>query len=127
MSTGAANRRKGSQYETDLVKFWRERDFDTERNRLSGTLDEGDLVVRLGRRDRLVVEAKSGKNIRPRFWYEEEAVPEAKNYAKRRTLLDKEVHAALAMKTHGKSIGKSLVTIDLEFFADLLRRAYADE
>jgi len=124
VSTGAANRRKGSQYETDLVDYFRKRSWDTERMRLSGTLDEGDLVVRLDKGHRLVLEAKAGKNLRPRFWWEEEAVPEAKNYAKRRSLLAEEAIPVLAMKTHGKSIGKSLVTIDLDTFADLLERAY---
>ena len=68
VSTGAANRRRGSQYETDLVDYFRKRKWDTERMRLSGNLDEGDIVVRLDQDHRLVVEAKSGKNIRPRFW-----------------------------------------------------------
>lgn len=124
VSTGAANRRKGSQYEVDLVDYFRKRKWDTERMRLSGNLDEGDIVVRLDQDHRLVVEAKSGKNIRPRFWFEEEAVPEAKNYAKRRSLLTEEVIPILAMKTHGKSIGKSLVTIDLDTFSYLLERSY---
>lgn len=124
VSTGAANRRKGSQYEVDLVDYFRKRKWDTERMRLSGNLDEGDIVVRLDQDHRLVVEAKSGKNIRPRFWFEEEAVPEAKNYAKRRSLLTEEVIPILAMKTHGKSIGKSLVTIDLDTFSCLLERSY---
>ena len=127
MSTGAANRRKGSQYETDLVDYFRKRKWDTERMRLSGTLDEGDLVVRLDRDHRLIVEAKSGKNIRPRFWFDEEAVPEAKNYAKRRSLLTEEAIPVLAMKSHNKAIGKSLITIDLDTFAYLLERAYTND
>lgn len=124
VSTGAANRRKGSAYEGVLVTYFREQRFDTERTRLSGTLDEGDLAVRLGMDHRLVIEAKSGKNIRPRFWYEEEAVPEAKNYAQRRGLLAGSVIPVLAMKTHGKSVGKSLITIELDTFAYLLERAF---
>ena len=51
-------------------------------------------------------------------------MPEAKNYAKRRSLLTEEVIPILAMKTHGKSIGKSLVTIDLDTFSYLLERSY---
>ena len=127
MSSGAANRRKGSQYEADLVKFFRSKGMDTERLRLSGKEDEGDIVVRIGRDHRVVLEAKSGKNIRPRFWYDEEAVPEARNYMKRRSLLIEEVIPALAMKSHNKAIGKSLITIDLDTFADLLERAYSND
>src|SRR5690606_14632617 len=78
VSTGAANRRRGTQFETDLVKHFRSKGMDTERLRLSGKEDEGDIVVRIGRDQRVVVEAKSGKNIRPRFWWNEEAVPEAR-------------------------------------------------
>lgn len=127
MSTGAANRRRGTQFETDLVKHFRSKGMDTERLRLSGKEDEGDIVVRIGRDQRVVVEAKSGKNIRPRFWWNEEAVPEARNYTKRRSLLNEEVTPALVMKEHNKAIGKSLVTIDLDTFTDLLERAYAND
>lgn len=127
MSTGAANRRRGTQYESDLVKHFRGKGMDTERLRLSGREDEGDIVVRIGKDQRVIVEAKSGKNIRPRFWWNEEAVPEARNYTKRRSLLNEEVIPALVMKEHNKAIGKSLVTIDLDTFTDLLERAYAND
>ena len=127
VSTGAANRRRGTQYESDLVKHFRGKGMDTERLRLSGREDEGDIVVRIGKDQRVIVEAKSGKNIRPRFWYDEEAVPEARNYTKRRSLLNEEVLPALIMKSHNKAIGKSLVTIDLDTFTDLLERAYAND
>lgn len=126
VNTGAANRRKGASYEVALVNHFREEQFDTERMRLSGTQDEGDLILRAGPL-RVVVEAKSGTNIRPRHWYESEAVPEALNYAKRRSLLEEEVMPALVMKSHGKNVKKSLVTIDLESFVHLLRRAYTNE
>lgn len=124
MSTGAANRRKGTQYESDLVRHFRGKGMDTERLRLSGKEDEGDIVVRVGKDQRIIVEAKSGKNIRPRFWFDEEAVPEAKNYTKRRSLSSGEVIPALVMKSHNRAIGKSLVTIDLDTFVDLLERSY---
>ena len=124
MSTGAANRRRGTQYESDLVKHFRGKGMDAERLRLSGKEDEGDIVVRVGKDQRIIVEAKSGKNIRPRFWYDEEAVPEAKNYTKRRSLSSEEVIPALVMKSHNRAIGKSLVTIDLDTFVDLLERSY---
>ena len=127
MSTGAANRRRGTQYESDLVKHFRGKGMDTERLRLSGREDEGDIVVRIGKDQRVIVEAKSGKNIRPRFWWNEEAVPEARNYTKRRSLLNEEVIPALVMKEHNKAIGKRLVTIDLDTFTDLLERAYAND
>lgn len=121
MSTGAASRRAGARYETDLVKFFRELGYDTERLRLSGKQDEGDLVVRVDG-ERFIIEAKAGKNVRPRFWFDEEAVPEADNYTKRRDLPHRAI-PVLSMKSHNKAIGKSLVTISLEDFAYLLQRA----
>lgn len=120
------NRRNGAKYEVDVIEFFRKKGFDAERLRLSGLQDEGDGVVRAGDL-RVVLEMKSGKNLSVRRWFEEEAVPEARNYAKRRSLLNEEVAATLVMKSHNKAIGKSLVTIDLDTFTDLLERAYAND
>lgn len=123
-----ANKRKGSDYERLLVDHFRNSDFDTERQREAGkgsskdkegSGDEGDLSVRLTG-FRVVGEAKSGKNVRPRYWYEEEAVPEAKNYAKKRRVKER-VIPAVFMKSHNKAVGKSLVTISLDDFTYLLQ------
>lgn len=127
VSQGAANRRRGAQYETDLLGHFRGKGFDTERLRLSGKLDEGDLVVRAGGNVKVILEAKSGKNLSVRKWHDEEAVPEAMNYARRRSLLEEEVIPALVMKTPNKGIHKSLVVIDLETLVHLLQRAYGNE
>lgn len=117
MSTGARNRRNGARFETEVVKHLRSIGYDTERLRLSGRQDEGDLVARLEGDKRLVLELKSGKNIRPRHWYSEEAVPEARNYARTRDLPDEQVVPVLVMKTHHRPIKEALVTLSL---ADLL-------
>lgn len=124
MTTGAANKRKGAAYEIALVDHFREAKFDTERLRLSGKEDEGDIVVRAGGR-RVIVEAKSGTNVRPRHWFDEEAVPEARNYSKRRDLTE-DAMPVLSMKSHNKAIGKSLVVITLDEFTELLRKGYGD-
>lgn len=120
------NRRNGAQFETDLVKYFRAEGFDAERLRLSGAQDEGDLVVRAGD-VRYVVEAKAGKNLSVRRWFDEEAVPEAKSYAAKRSLLEEEARPALLLKSHGKNINKSLVTIDVGTFVQLLHKAYTNE
>lgn len=122
MSGGAANKRRGTAYETLLVKHFREHGFDAERNTLSGTVDEGDLTVRVGDR-RFIGEAKSGKNVRPRHWYESEAVPEAKAYGEKRGLANPAI-PFVSMKTHGKAAGKSLVLISLDDFTMLLKEAF---
>lgn len=125
MSQGAKNKRDGAAYETALVRFWREQGYDTERLRLNGVHDEGDLIVRQHvDLPRVVMEAKAGKNVRPRAWFEE-AKAEAKNYQKHRDLKIDPI-PALAMKTHGKGIGESLVTITLSDFTYLMNLANAN-
>ena len=122
MNTAAINRknkRDGTAYETALVNYFRERGLEADRLRLGGKEDEGDIAVRDRAGVVAIVEAKAGKNIRPRYWYDEEAVPEAKKYADRRSLLEQPM-PALVMKSHNKPIGKSLVTISLEHYVDLL-------
>ena len=41
----AKNKRKGSKYEIDVMKWLRSKGYKTERLRLAGSKDEGDLVV----------------------------------------------------------------------------------
>lgn len=122
MSTAAQNRknkRDGTAYESALVAYFRSRGLEADRLRTSGKEDEGDIAVRDKAGVVAIIEAKAGKNIRPRFWYDEEAVPETKKYADRRSMLEPPM-PALAMKSHNKSIGKSLVTISLDDYIDLL-------
>lgn len=118
VSQAAKNKRDGSAYESALVNYFRERSYEADRLRLSGKEDEGDLVVRHNGKPFLIIEAKAGKNIRPRYWYDDEAVPEARNYCKRRGLPG--ITPVLAMKSHNKSIGSSLITISLDDLAQLL-------
>src|SRR5699024_6135074 len=111
--------RDGAAFETALVNYFRDRGLEADRLRTSGKEDEGDIAVRDKVGVVAIVEAKAGKNIRPRYWFDEEAVPEAKKYADRRSLLEPPM-PALAMKSHNKPIGKALVTISLEHYVDLL-------
>lgn len=113
------NKRDGTAYESAVVNYFRDRGFEADRLRLSGKDDEGDIVVRDKVGAVAIVEAKAGVNIRPRHWFDEEAVPEAKRYADRRSLLEPPM-PALAMKSHNKPVGKSLVTITLEDYVTLL-------
>lgn len=118
-SQNARNKQNGTKFETDVVDYVRKRGLEADRLRLSGKEDEGDLVIRDKAGPVAVVEAKAGKNIRPRHWYDEEAVPETKAYANKRSMLEPPM-PALFMKSHNKSIGKALVTISLEHYVDLL-------
>lgn len=114
------NRRNGARFETDLVSRFRANGVDAERTRLSGNQDEGDLAVRLAQDVRLVIEAKSAKALRVRYWYEEEAIPEARHYAGKRGL--EKAYPILVMKTHGKSLDHALVTLSLKDFEELTLR-----
>lgn len=107
-----ANKRRGAQYETDLIAHLREQGYDAERTRLTGTADEGDLAIRVG--DRFIIaEAKNtAKHNLSEFVAESEL--EAANYAKSR---GKEVSSAIpivVIKKRNSAISKSYVVMSLE-------------
>ena len=117
VSTGAANRRKGTQYESDLVKHFREGwKVEADRLRLSGSTDEGDIVLRLPGDRKLIVEAKSGVNIRPKEWHRE-----AENYAKHRPGSDVPP-TMVVMKKHNFSINQAYALISLKDLQELVLR-----
>jgi hypothetical protein len=109
----------GKKYEKDLLDYFRAHNFDTERLRLAGAEDEGDLLLRTpvpltlaNTPDRFVLEAKREKGFNLASWVKEARV-EADNYAEHRGLMTPPgflvVHAA-----RGKGIGQSYVTTTLE-------------
>lgn len=108
-----SNKRKGAQYETDLIAYFREQGFESDRLRLSGKQDEGDIAVRLGDGITLVGEAKNtAKHDLARFVGESET--EASNYANHR---DREVSTAIPvvlMKRRNNPINKSYVVMSLD-------------
>jgi len=105
------NGRKGSAFEIGILKWLRSHGVFAERLRLSGALDEGDLVVIVAGKT-YILEAKNRKSISlPAFW--EEARVEAKNYAKARNL--SEVPPAFVIiKRRNASIEKAFVIQDLD-------------
>lgn len=119
MSQNARNRRNGAAFESAVTNYVRSKGLEAERLRTSGKLDEGDLTIRDKVGVAAVCELKAGKNLSVRRWWEEEAIPEAKNFASRRSLLEPP-HPALIMKSHNQSIGKSLVVISLDQYLELL-------
>ena len=115
MTTGAANKRKGSAFEIALMKHLREEGYDVERLRLTGAKDEGDLVVRLPSGERLVIEAKSGALHAAQFV--REARDETQNYISHRDLTTP-VHGVAVVKARGKGVEQSYVLTTL---ADYLK------
>lgn len=121
VSQGQRNKRNGTKFESDLVKYFREAwDVEADRLRLSGTTDEGDILVRLPNGKRLVVEAKSGVNWRPKEWLREAEV-ETKNYAKHRNMAD-EPPALVVMKKHNFNINQAYVMLSIGDLEDLILR-----
>jgi Holliday junction resolvase len=71
-----ANKRKGATWETDLVEYFRGKEFQpVERLRLSGTSDEGDLWLWAPDiQSFIVVEAKNEKSFKLGPWIEEASI-----------------------------------------------------
>lgn len=80
----AANKRKGAKFEIDVMKWLRKKGYISERLRLSGQKDEGDLIVYVSGTPYLF-ECKDTKTLNlPQFWREIQA--EVVNYAEARSL-----------------------------------------
>ena len=79
-------KRKGSQFETDVLRWFRGRlpKAITERLARAGANDEGDLVLIVAGRPYVFELKATAKMQLPEFW--RQATTEAKNYAKARGL-----------------------------------------
>lgn len=109
-----AAKRKGSQYETDVVRRVRELGLPAERLRLAGANDEGDVAVT----DVGVVyifECKAEQKM-DLSGYVREAQVEAGNYAKARGLDPDTVYGVAVVKRRNRPIGESYVITTLDDF-----------
>lgn len=109
----------GKAYEKELLDFFRERGYETERLRLAGVEDEGDLVVLSfdGKR-RFIIEAKRTKSLDLAGWTKEAHI-ERLNYATHRQISGdnyKFPGAIVVHKARGKGTGESYVTLTLNEF-----------
>jgi Holliday junction resolvase len=105
------NGRKGSAWEIGILKWLRSHGVFAERLRLSGAKDEGDIVAVIAGKT-YILEAKNRKSISlPAFW--EEAVTEAKNYAKARNLAEVPPSFVI-IKRRNASVEKAFVVQDLD-------------
>jgi uncharacterized protein YfaT (DUF1175 family) len=95
----AKNKRKGSAFELDVMKWFRSKGVNAERLRLSGQKDEGDLVV-----------ITKVLNL-PQFW--REAVVEAQNYATARGIKPAPL-SYVVVKRRSAGIEQAWVIQDLE-------------
>ena len=105
------NKTKGSQFETDVMKWLRKAGVMAERLSKAGAKDEGDIVAIIAGKP-YVLELKNRKAISlPAFW--DEAVKEAKNFAEARGL-EQIPPAFVIVKRRNASIEKAFVIQDLE-------------
>lgn len=117
------NGRKGAAFELDVLKWLRSKGALAERLRLSGSQDEGDLVAIVAGKT-YIFELKNRKSISlPQFW--QEAVAEAKNYAKARALAYTPP-AYVIIKRRNHPIEKAFVVSDLEQWLQLAKEKNAD-
>ena len=106
----AANKRKGSLFETSVLKFLRSRGVLAERLRLAGKDDEGDIVCIVAGQPYIFELKATAKMELPRFW--REATTEATNYAKARNL-DVVPPSYVIVKRRSASIEEAWVIQDL--------------
>ena len=105
------NGRKGSLFETAVMKWFRDKGHIAERLTKSGAKDEGDLYVIVAGQT-YILELKNRKKIDlPAFW--DEVMIEAQNYAKARGL-ENTPPGFVVVKRRNHGIEKSWVVQDLE-------------
>jgi Holliday junction resolvase len=104
------NGRKGSQFETDVMKWLRSKSVIAERLTKAGAKDEGDMVVIISG-ETYILELKNRQTLSlPEFW--REAQVEALNYAKARGLGEVPL-SYVVVKRRNASIDQAWVIQDL--------------
>lgn len=106
----------GKKYQRDVMKYLRERGWDAENLVLTGSEDEGDILLRLGRLDglsRFVIEAKREQGFKIGSWIAQ-AELERDNYEKHRTLAPGSAGFVVVHARRNHALGKSYVTTTLD-------------
>ena len=104
------NGRKGSQFETDVMRFLRSVGLLAERLTKAGSKDEGDIVCVVAG-NTYILELKNVKKLDlPKFWSEAEV--EALNYAKARGIGEVPLHYVI-VKRRNSGIENAWVIQDL--------------
>jgi Holliday junction resolvase len=113
-SQNQKNRRKGSQYELDVLAYVRSLGLPAERLRLSGRFDEGDLVIQ-DEDLTYICELKNEQKLNLAGWVTE-AIVERANYAKKRDINPDDVMPLVVVKRRGRPIADSYVVVPLKEF-----------
>lgn len=112
----SANKAKGTAWETDLVKFFRERGIPARRVAQEGFKDTGDLHGL----SPFIGQAKNYKS-----W--EEAIRLGLDGAERQKVHAGEPYGVAFVKRIRKGVGQGYAVMTVETFADLLLRLYRAE
>lgn len=101
------NKQRGTQYETDSLRYFRSMGIEAERIVLAGSKDEGDLVLKIGG-EPYVLELKNRRQMDLAGWVDE-SMGEAINYANARSI---EIpYFGVMHKRRMQPIARSFVTI----------------
>jgi len=105
------NGRKGAKFETDVMKWLRDKGVSAERLTKAGAKDEGDLVCVIAG-ETFILELKNRATLAlPEFWREAEV--EALNYAKARGKGEVPLHYVI-VKRRNSGIENAWVIQDLK-------------
>jgi Holliday junction resolvase len=105
------NGRKGAKFETDVMKWLRDKGVSAERLTKAGAKDEGDLVCLIAGRTFILELKNRGTLSLPEFWREAEV--EALNYAKARGKGEVPLHYVI-VKRRNSGIENAWVIQDLK-------------
>jgi Holliday junction resolvase len=119
-SNATKNKRKGAQWELDLLDYFRSHQLVAERLRLAGKHDEGDVMVYIDGKTVLIVEAKNEQSFKPGPWINEANI-EAANWAVARKATVEVVPIVVA-KRRNHGTGKAYVIMELDTFMERVNK-----
>lgn len=111
-------KRAGAQFETDVLRWLREKGMNAERLAKAGSNDEGDLVFHADGDLSVVLELKVRRDKTTQLSlgsYLAEAMAEARNYATARSLAVEPIPAVL-VKRSNKPLEEAFVVLRLKDF-----------
>lgn len=115
-SRNRANKRKGAQFEVDVLNYTREQGVSTERPARTGRDDEGDLVLTFAMDRVAVLEAKNVATPDMKAWLAE-ARTEADNWQNRRRHNYPVLHGVIT-KTRQAGVNKARITFDYDVWLE---------
>lgn len=112
----AANKAKGSRWETDIENYLNENGLHARRLPRAGVKDIGDVAITLSNGHAVVIEAKNTK-VSDMAEFLRQAQTEAENYDNK---YDTTTYGVVVTKTRQKGTGEGRVVMSLDTFINLL-------